>query len=85
MRTVRTYAGRAAHHVADYLMKGIEGKLERDPERALVLYAEAEVGYRRAIQEGLSYYQKCLEEAIEGLQNAREAVAELRAPSRWDD
>ena len=79
------FAGRAAHHVADYLMAGIEGKLERDPERALVLYAEAEVGYRRAIQEGLGYYQKCLEEAVDGQQSAREAVIELRRPRRWDD
>ena len=79
------YAGRAAHHVADYLMIGIDDKLEKDPERALLLYTEAEVGYRKAIEDGLDYYAKCLKQAIEGQKKAREAIIELRRPRRWDE
>ncbi len=67
---------RAAHHVADYLMTGIEGKLDPDPDRALELYVKAEVSYYDAIDSGLTYYSRCLDQAIEGQAKAREAIRE---------
>lgn len=67
---------RAAHHVADYLMEGVEGTVDPDPERALELYVRAELGYYAAIDAGLDYYGGCLGQAIEGQSRAREAVAE---------
>ena len=70
------FACRAAHHVADYLLNGIEGRLEPDPERALELYVEAELSYYDAIDAGLTYYSKCLQQAIEGQEKARKAVRE---------
>lgn len=79
------FAGRAAHHVADYLMTGIEDHVEENPERALRLYVEAEIGYRKSIEIGLDYYTGCLEQAIEGQARAREALAEKLRPRRWDE
>ena len=76
------FACRAAHHVADMLMSGIEGKLEKDPQRALKLYTEAELSYYDAIDEGLSYYRGCLRKAIEGQQKAREEVVQLHEKIR---
>lgn len=67
---------RAAHHMADYLLHGIEGKLEPNPEAALSLYTEAELGYYTLIDDGLTYYSRQLEQAIEGQQAARIAVRE---------
>ncbi len=67
---------RAAHHVADMLMTGIEGKLDKDPGRALKLYVEAELNYYDAIDQGLVYYRGCLRKAIEGQEKARAAVQE---------
>lgn len=67
-------AGRAAHHMADYLLKGIKGTLDPDPEVALMLYTKAEVCYYTLIDTGLTYYQRQLEQAIEGQQRARAAI-----------
>lgn len=69
-------AARAAHHMADYLLRGIEGRLEADPEAALSLYTQAELGYYTLIDDGLTYYGRQLEQAIEGQQAARIAVQE---------
>lgn len=80
-----SYAARAAHHVADYLMRGIEGKLEKDPENALLLYAQAEVGYRKEIQGGLDYYRGCLEQVIAGQKQARAALDDQLTASRWNE
>ncbi len=76
------FACRAAHHVADMLMSGIEGKLERDPQRALKLYTEAELSYYDAIDAGLDYYRGCLRKAIEGQQKARKEVVRLHEKIR---
>ena len=51
-------AARAAHHLADYLMRGIEG----------------EVGYYALIDAGLGYYQRQLEQSVEGQRLARAAL-----------
>lgn len=67
---------RAAHHMADYLMTGIEGVFEPDPDRALELYVRAEISYYKAIDAGLTYYSRCLDQAIEGQAQARKAVQE---------
>ncbi len=79
------YAGRAAHHLADCLLNGVEGVVEPDPERALALYTEAEIGYYQSIEIGLGYYKGCLEEAKAGQEKARAALVELRTPKKWDD
>lgn len=76
------FACRAAHHVADMLMVGIEGKLEPDPQRALRLYVEAELSYYDAIDSGLVYYRGCLRQAVEGQAKAREAVLRLHEEIR---
>jgi TPR repeat protein len=65
---------RAAHHVADYLLKGIDGFLEPNPDGALALYNEAEIGYYAAIDTGLDYYERQLKQVIEGQLKARIAV-----------
>lgn len=67
-------AARAAHHMADYLMRGVDGVMGPDPERALGLYVQAEVGYYHLIDAGLTYYQRQLDQSIEGQRLAREAV-----------
>ena len=67
-------AARAAHHMADYLMRGIDGVVGPDPERALGLYVQAEVGYYHLIDAGLTYYQRQLDQSIEGQRLAREAL-----------
>lgn len=73
---------RAAHHMADYLLSGIEGFLEPDPDAALRLYNEAEVGYYAIIDAGLTYYSKQLEQCIEGQARARQAVQEKHSRIR---
>lgn len=70
-------AARAAHHLADYLMTGIDGFLQPDPDKALRLYNEAELGYYRLIESGLSYYGRQLDQVIEGQKKARAASQEL--------
>lgn len=66
---------RPAHHMADYLMHGIEGVLEKDYDSALLLYSQAERGYYNLIyNEGLGYYKRQLAQAIEGQQKARQAI-----------
>ena len=67
-------AARVAHHMADYLMRGIDGVVMPDPERALSLYVQAEVGYYHLIDAGLGYYQRQLDQSIEGQRLAREAL-----------
>ena len=67
-------AARAAHHMADYLMRGVDGVMGPDPERALGLYVQAEVGYYHLIDAGLTYYQRQLDQSIEGQRLAREAL-----------
>lgn len=78
-------AARAAHHMADYLLTGIEGHLEADSEQALALYNQAERGYYALITGGLSYYSGQLEQAIAGQDAARAALQEehrrLRSPN----
>lgn len=69
---------RAAHHLADYLLTGIAGYVEADPYQALNLYTRAELGYYRQIDAGLTYYQGCLDRAIEGQSRARLAIAHSR-------
>lgn len=76
------YGARAAHHMADYLMTGIEGHLEANPDRALALYAEAELSYYKLIDHGLTYYQAQLEQCIEGQMRARELVQQRHAKIR---
>ena len=49
--------------------------IELDPLRALSLFQQAEIGLRIDItQNGMTYYEKRLQEAIEGQQRARELV-----------
>ena len=72
---------RSAHHLADYLMKGIEGVVKPDPRRALRLYCEAELGYYRMIDIGLTYYARQLDQAIEGQAAARAAIQAERIES----
>ncbi len=67
-------AARAVHHMADYLMRGIDGVVGPDPERALGLYVQAEAGYYHLIDAGLTYYQRQLDQSIEGQRLAREAL-----------
>ena len=67
---------RGAHHMADYLLYGIGGMLEPDPDEALRLYNEAEIGYYELIDSGLTYYQRQLEQAIAGQAEARQAAQE---------
>ena len=43
---------------------------------------EAELGYYECIDQGLTYYQGCLEQAIEGQAKAREAVQALHRERR---
>lgn len=62
---------RAAHHMADYLLTGIEGVVEEDPTGALRLYNEAEAGYYTLIDAGMTYYIPQLQQAIEGQEKAR--------------
>lgn len=70
------FACRAAHHMADYLLSGIEDSLEPNPDAALRLYNEAELGYYALIDSGLDYYGKQLEQCIEGQARARQAAQE---------
>ena len=49
---------------------------EPDPDRALELYVRAEISYYKAIDAGLTYYSRCLDQAIEGQAQARKAVQE---------
>lgn len=67
-------AARAAHHMADYLMRGVDGVMGLDPERALGLYVQAEVGYYHLIDAGFTYYHRQLDQSIEGQRLAREAL-----------
>lgn len=67
---------RAAHHLADYLLRGIEEVVEADPDAALRFYNEAELGYYQLIDEGLDYYTPQLNQCIEGQALARKAVQE---------
>lgn len=69
---------RSAHHLADYLMRGVEGVVDADPKRALKLYCEAELGYYAMIDLGLTYYERQLQQAIEGQVAARAAIAAQR-------
>ncbi len=67
-------SARPAHHLADYFMSGIEGYVDRDPHRALILYQIAERYYYQSIATGLGYYRKHLQAAIDGQQAARELI-----------
>lgn len=75
-------SARAAHHMADYLLMGIEGLLDPNPDAALRLYNEAEVGYYQLIDEGLAYYARQLEQVVEGQQRARDAARETHRKLR---
>ena len=55
----------------------IDGFLQPDPDKALRLYNEAELGYYRLIESGLSYYGRQLDQVIEGQKKARAASQEL--------
>lgn len=57
--------------------EAVEQGVKRDPLRALHLFQQAEIGLRIDITEnGMTYYQRRLEEAIEGQERAR-ALVEL--------
>jgi TPR repeat protein len=73
---------RPAHHMADYLLSGIEDLLDEDPDSALALYNEAERGYYVLIDNGLTYYQRQLDQCVEGQAKARAAVIEKHAKIR---
>lgn len=45
-----------------------------DPMRALQLFQQAEIGLRIDIDNGQTYYRKCLEEAVEGQEMARAII-----------
>ena len=52
-----------------------EQGIERDPLRALSLYQQAEIGLRIDITvNGMTYYQRRLDEAIAGQELARDLV-----------
>lgn len=74
---------RPAHHMADYLMTGIPGKLDPDPRAALVLYSEAEISYYDQIDLGFSQYHKELDKAVAGQAKARKAIARTRVGRRF--
>ena len=52
-------------------MKGIKGVVDVDYAQALRLYNEAEISYYTLIRSGLTYYQRQLNQAIEGQSTAR--------------
>lgn len=62
-----------AVRIADMLIdpRGALYGVELDPMRALSLYQVAEVGLREDIANGMTYYAKRLQEAIEGQEKAR--------------
>lgn len=74
---------RPAHHMADYLLRGIPGHLDQDPRAALALYCEAEIGYYDQIDAGLSYYRPQLEQCLEGQAEARRGIARNRVGRRF--
>lgn len=70
-------AAQPAFRIARTLIdpEAAEAGIERDPLRALSLFQQAEIGLRIDITEnGMTYYEKRLQEAIEGQQRARELV-----------
>lgn len=60
-----------------YLEGSEEARIEKDPMFALRLYQTAEIGLRMDIGEGLTYYRKRLEQAIEGQEKARLQLDEV--------
>ena len=48
--------------------------MDADPLEALRLFQMAEIGLRKDIADGQYYYEKRLQEAIEGQKKAREAI-----------
>ena len=68
-----------AHRLADLLVEGVPDKVERDPRAALLLYAQAEVGYYLLMDAGERDLQTALDLSIAGQARAREAIAEQRA------
>ena len=74
---------RPAHHMADYLMSGIPGRLDPDPRAALVLYSEAEISYYDQLDLGFSQYRQALDQAIAGQAKARKAIARNRVGRRF--
>lgn len=69
--------GQAAFRMAQVLVDSAacaELGIEFDPLMALQLFQTAEIGLRISVQQGLTYYEKRLQEAIEGQQRARELL-----------
>ena len=69
--------GQAAFRIAQMLVdRGACAELgiEFDPLMALQLFQTAEIGLRISVQQGLTYYEKRLQEAIDGQQKARELL-----------
>ena len=67
--------GQAAFRMAQVLVDRnacAELGIEFDPLMALQLFQTAEIGLRISVQQGLTYYEKRLQEAIDGQQQARE-------------
>ena len=59
-----------------YLKGSEEARIERDTMFALRLYQTAEIGLRVDINEGLAYYKKRLDQAVEGQEKARRLLDE---------
>lgn len=69
--------GQAAFRIAQVLADEgtcAELGIEFDPLMALQLFQTAEVGLRISVQQGLTYYEKRLQQAIDGQQRARELL-----------
>lgn len=56
--------------------EGVDYGVKANPLEALKLFQLAEIGLRKAIADGQRYYQKRLQEAIEGQKKAREILAD---------
>ena len=69
--------GQAAFRMAQVLVDAgacAELGIEFDPLMALQLFQTAEIGLRISVQQGLTYYEKRLQQAIDGQQQARELL-----------
>lgn len=70
-----------AHRLADLLVEGVPGVVEADPQAALLLYAQAEVGYYLLMDGGATDLQAPLDQAVAGQAKAREAIRARRTVS----
>lgn len=79
-RTADNPALRAApaHRLADLLVEGVPDKVEADPRAALMLYAQAEVGYYLLADADGRDLQAEIEDSVAGQSRARAAIAAQR-------